>query len=1156
MGAVRARKFAANDERKAIEYRLRLRETLLAARTEIAPAKYDEHLAWLKGQTEDRLPLHIVRKAVGYHYLNGIQKAPPLPLATELQWVASRLAADANHISRFRKLADALEEAFWAGDKRRVRAVALVIGRIYGQSLWLIENKIATIQHFEGLEAQKRYAELVKSKWHRSILSYMVHFLSAKNEPSATPLRFAETLGARIDRSRYSKFIKIYLKYRLVGHRPSSSPDLASILRAVQSHGVCDLYETFIALAQHLAASRVDGRVLPELRSAVAKLSAIEDWRLDKLAAVLGVPRGLGAIQAGEFEAQDSLLRGDMKSAYRAARRCLKRRPADVSQAAIAAYAIASVRRSKSPIPSSSPWSFVIDRLATLFAKGDGFEKAVTDLLKFSRNFGSLSVARGLIGVCLREGLPRSSSSEDADRIESMSRRYLDPIDFLAFHDDRAQSVIDGLGQSDAITIKFAEATRFGSAVPQGVGVQFSRVAEASYKARIGDLTSAYTAIAPNLNGPTDYLWLLSSKLAAEYLITSNDYAGALGVIANVCATNERASNCLPIPEIVEGAQWHELEPFSGDLSLSIAIDQFWKHTNDDEAATFRKFSYEEFLARAGVERPTQLSTISDKFDSRQLVYFFRNVCVQTVMEMSVDIASSRGLDEERRDICSLLCDLDPENTGDYQREIFEINNKLLIQDGLKVVDSSRIYVDPDGIYRRADKELHESFARYRDLVEAGIGVADDFETVIRSLIRQDSSSKNYFVVPSNEADDLLVSMIFALKEAFLFDAAHGLDSYLSKRVRHGSIPNYLRSPVENAKLITQRATGADTYRTNEYWLKKLGPMPEADVESVQSCFVAFAKSFDAMIIELKDELLQLNTADHPRGLFEIPLTTPAIHFIRSAIQSELSFANFVRSCFDIFWTFLEPSLAATRSHLKEVTKAQVAQAFDKLRADLLVATESDAELSMAIGEASTDVQRRAESIAEWFNRPDGRQSSQTYTLEQVIDIAVESALNSLRAFKPRITKSIKSEYRIPVNGLVMVNEIIWVALENVHLRSGVEGNPWVRIEAAVLPDEEVLSVKVFSEVSPGIRCAETEQKLAAMRDSISNGSFRDLVRKEGNSGFFKIASQVSESPRGRIKFGFDDHETFCIEVDLGSIVYNGPGGIASEGRADADIVG
>ncbi|MGM2634431.1 hypothetical protein, partial [Bacillus cereus group sp. Bce040] len=89
------------------------------------------------------------------------------------------------------------------------------------------------------------------------------------------------------------------------------------------------------------------------------------------------------------------------------------------------------------------------------------------------------------------------------------------------------------------------------------------------------------------------------------------------------------------------------------------------------------------------------------------------------------------------------------------------------------------------------------------------------------------------------------------------------------------------------------------------------------------------------------------------------------------------------------------------------------------------------------------------------------------------------------------------------------VNEIIWVALENVHRRSGVVGQPWINIEAAVLPEKEVLSVRVKSEVKAGVRSDETEKKLAGMRARISDGSFRELVRKEVNSGFFKIASQV-----------------------------------------------
>jgi hypothetical protein len=90
----------------------------------------------------------------------------------------------------------------------------------------------------------------------------------------------------------------------------------------------------------------------------------------------------------------------------------------------------------------------------------------------------------------------------------------------------------------------------------------------------------------------------------------------------------------------------------------------------------------------------------------------------------------------------------------------------------------------------------------------------------------------SYFELPSSEADEILIRMISLLQERFLFDSSHGLDSYLSQRIRHGSIQNYLRNPVEEAQLVTQKDSQTGKYQANNYWLERFNEA-HAEIDAV-----------------------------------------------------------------------------------------------------------------------------------------------------------------------------------------------------------------------------------------------------------------------------------------------------------------------------------
>src|SRR5262249_47735305 len=155
------------------------------------------------------------------------------------------------------------------------------------------------------------------------------------------------------------------------------------------------------------------------------------------------------------------------------------------------------------------------------------------------------------------------------------------------------------------------------------------------------------------------------------------------------------------------------------------------------------------------------------EFPKAELIYFLDQICVSSVLDMLPVFKSSQELDEERATICAALVQLDPKNADKYQDEILQLTHRKVVESGLKLVDSSRIYVDTDGITRWARRELEESFFRYKSLVEAGVGVGETIEELFKKLFKKDSLD-DYLILPSSEADELLIHFVFDLQDRFL----------------------------------------------------------------------------------------------------------------------------------------------------------------------------------------------------------------------------------------------------------------------------------------------------------------------------------------------------------------------------------------------------
>ena len=506
--------------------------------------------------------------------------------------------------------------------------------------------------------------------------------------------------------------------------------------------------------------------------------------------------------------ANDLLLKGDFRGAYRAARRAMKLDPLNINDFITASLCVPQSKVSPS---TTSPVRQLLNGIAIIISKQRDFERATSETLRVTRNFSFLPSMKALRQVAELESFPRNSGMDQKLRLKILNGRYFDPRDFLnsfdiAERDHLLPIIRNYVGpMADLVAWLLNAEDQFDA---EDINPEVLRAAQSITK--LGSQPSLHREGIDELEtlvrdmGIYRPLRIYLALFLAGELIKRNDLGTAVDLIAREFVVEPAVERALPVADAIGPDGWRALRPYAKQISVPIILDLRSRETNDDKIATYRRFATNQFLAKNILERPSDIRSHMAKFPKSELIYFLYNICVSSVIDMLTVFQSSQELNEERQKICAALIELDPDSSDKYQDEILQIRHRMVLELGLKLVDSSRVHVDSDGIKRWAKRELEENFFRYRSLLDAGIGIADNFDDFMRKLSKIEGINA-YLVLPNTEADEILIRMVSALLDRFLFDTSFGLDSYLSQRIRHGSIQNYLRSPVEQLHLVTQK---------------------------------------------------------------------------------------------------------------------------------------------------------------------------------------------------------------------------------------------------------------------------------------------------------------------------------------------------------------
>lgn len=1069
-------------------------------------------------------------------------------LAVGFKWLTKLLVDREEVLNRYVSLLNKYESYVLTNQYDNALAAIVEMENEIGLSVCMIETKIALLQRTEGMEAQKQYAESVRRAAPASLPAFIAHYTSERNEKNVSFNRYAAKIDKIIERQNVTAPIQKYLARRLLGLKGDNITvvDIAHVMCVAGSLSVVDAYEGLIWACQTTVAKGLVNDFAAGMNECLSSLN-VEDWRVTKLLSYIS--EDFSELPSRDMGAECLLMEGKFQEAHDHAVDQLGRMPDDADSAITASMAVAFGGALGAETQPSSISGEIVGLLSRIVAKSEGAASAASELTKLVLNFRSIRIMAAIYGQLVIEWRDAVQFGETEGTLLFLSSRYFNVLHWSVVAPPAAKTMKAESQERDPdslATQAFSELMEGKYELPETIVKEMGQLINAQRAIYCNEYERSHGFLA-GLRLSEEQVWhRVAAKLELHCLLETNESERAIYRTSQLCALQDDLRHILPLKPILSGLRWKQVRHLQHRIELSIIFDLYFRTIDELQHSTNRRIAYDEFLRSHNCRRPTDLRKVENDIDRDLLIYFLRKVCVRDVMDVSFDVyESSREIDEERIAVCQWLSELTPTRRAEFSDEIVSLTKQMSIQDGLRDVDNSRVYVNEDAIARWAKRELGDYFERYKIFVERriGFGPPEHFEAALKDFAAGKADAVNDFLVyPSNEGDHLFLEMLRAISSEYLENSDYGLDAFLSMRIRHGSLAGVLRGPLEEQFLIVAKDANSDEYAANEAWVQRLRLSHDVSQRKcLVDAFAEFSREYDGIIEKLVQEKLQIRREKKPDGMLYLPVAenTIFVHLIRTRVQHDSDFDDFLELVFGVIGQVLQEVLQQVREYIDLEIKRKVDGAFENLRLRLEEGLDrgSFPALNSAIADVAPEVQAAIDHVAAWFIPEQDERGATVRTLEQIVDIGIEATRRTRRGFAPIIEKRI-AEIDISVPSLLSeFTDILFTILDNVYLHSGNSTSPKVMVEIRAKTGEKQSVKEVIVRVENEVvreNCNEDNiRKLARIREQMNSGGYRQRVNLEGGTGLLKLKRLVSLDPNQSLDFGYLGEDRFFVELKL-----------------------
>ena len=205
----------------------------------------------------------------------------------------------------------------------------------------------------------------------------------------------------------------------------------------------------------------------------------------------------------------------------------------------------------------------------------------------------------------------------------------------------------------------------------------------------------------------------------------------------------------------------------------------------------------------------TQIIDLFDEISlaSTDTAILMARICTRPFLErLYLVMTSVKDVIETRLRICRWLLDHEVTVDDGLREECDALEREIANLDARSDLDSTRVHVDEESLREWFKLTQLVNVTRYIQTVLAE-GPATDFGSLLDfypGREKADSADEDLTVETQIGSEFLLVDIVDATLTAFALDRTFGLDAYLSRRIRHGTLSGHLITPV--TRILSKRS--------------------------------------------------------------------------------------------------------------------------------------------------------------------------------------------------------------------------------------------------------------------------------------------------------------------------------------------------------------
>ncbi|MDU8607616.1 hypothetical protein [Pseudomonas syringae group sp. 247E2] len=1045
----------------------------------------------------------------------------------ELVWAISRCVQYGNELQRYVKLRQGFEKAILTNNRDESWSHLATIEKEFGFSTWLIQSKLSIAQHWDGFEGTRKIEnEYTSTIENNGILSTILWFAKKRIEAATLKTNLEEELDEYI--SNVDEKLKLYLQCKILGQMDMLSTAMPEMLLMEGHSSIIDLYEALISgLHTAVLNDGLKGHIPKEILKPVTVLfSKTDDPNL------VGILRGLGihhknypSVCAKRARAVELYLQDKHKDFLDAAAEPLKENPFDVHLFTLKIKSLIALN-----IPHEEEKGIlgnVAKHLRDVLLLNDETYISGHTILSLTGRFychSWINYFRSLVMHTLKEEDVEYPSYWMRDML--MRDHPLSPFVCLMSTNEAKTETLKSIPLKSHYPIALALYQILNS----GTLTNVSHLPQIRIKK---NLARFYLRTKQPVLAQETYRWLYENVSSANvsrfgggmavcHLLQKDIPKAAMAVVDSMLA-NPQIPSVVPIKEVADALP--AADEWPNCVSYPLLLGFFLEFFDGSKISELR-YAFEKFQLENDVEHPDDLLKIFDESQRGLLIAYLQKIWHPEIMRKTLIYDGTRVIEEARIKVCQKLSEIDPANEKIYTEEIKDRVKQLAIAKGMTLVQQSKVYVDVDAIRKALRSKLGNSYAMYKAASFAPQNQAEQSKGSLSEFYSESDSDSNSI---ARLLADIAIIRREAVSEADVqFDAlysevtneflrgGHGLNAYLSTRVRHGTLSNTLRKPVEDEKLVTSKEKDREIYTPNTHWMDAFSEHSSAEHQNIlRDALSNFSKEFDAILDILRDKLLQIRivnettTGDRSNyGLFIYNSSRLEKRLAQLEDQEIENIDKFIDKCVDRLWEKTDQNLELVQRVFSTEVKDLFHDTFDTLtqRLEPLAGNVAYGDLVNAIVRARTNTRMRLDVVTSWFKRSEVY-DRQDYSVDFPFHIAVNMIKNTISIAAEwegaTITTNPDSK-AMPGRTLDAMVYVFYGLIENAIKHSKLEISE-LRVDVDLSYLDGRYTMKFTNNISSEAIPDRELNKVAQIRESIKLKESSRRAQGEGESGLHKI---------------------------------------------------